>query len=148
MKCRPSMVATAYAPSGARQAELHHIRPFGAESRLAVAEVEAPQPPEALVEAQPLDLVPRPLEAPGPFGQGVGVVLAEADDVAPFQPGQRRLLLQPRLRGQHAAREDVLLDEIGPAAILGEELVADGDDLEAGAAAGREHVTHLVEVGR
>src|SRR5271169_2806620 len=119
MKCRPSIVPLRDGGNLAlAQAQLHDVGALGAEAGLAIAEVEPPQAPEALVEAKALDLVPGRFEAAGPFGQGLGVVLAEPLDAPPLQPGPRRLLLQPGLGGQHAAREDVLLDEVGAAAVV------------------------------
>src|SRR5262245_37463190 len=102
--------------SAARQRQLHDVGAFGAEAGFAVAEVEPPQPPEPLVEAQAADVLPGRLEASAPLVQGVGVVLAEADDVAPLQARAVGLFLEAPLRRQHAAREDVLLDEVGAAA--------------------------------
>src|ERR1700726_389562 len=98
------------------------------------------------MEAETAGNLPGALGTPGPFGAGVGVVLAEADDIAPLEPGAGGLLLEPGLGRQHAARKHVLLDEIGALAVVGEQLVADGDDLQSGAAARGQHVANLAEV--
>src|SRR6185312_10940097 len=121
MKCRPSMsrlqnaasrlrlqLATAGERSAFRQAQLHDVGPLGAEASLAIAEIEAPQAPEALVEAEAADVVPGALEPPRPFRERVGIVLAEADDAPPFEASPRRFLLEAHLRGQHAAGKHIL----------------------------------------
>src|SRR5687768_4992114 len=59
------------------ETELNNVRPLGAEARLAVAQVELPQLPEPLVEAQVGDLFPGGLEPPSPFGERLGVADAE-----------------------------------------------------------------------
>src|SRR5215469_2288567 len=140
--------ATGSRPLAAAQAELDHIGPLGAEAGLAVAEVEPPKPAEALVEAEAFDLIPRRIEAVAPFGERVGVVLAEANDIAPLEPRALGLLFQATLRWQHAAGKHVFLDEVGAPAVVGEQLVADGDDLQSGAAAGRQRLVDLSEVPR
>src|SRR5688572_28724250 len=75
------------ARSGFGEAELDDVGALRAEARLAVAEVEAPELAEALVEAEPADVVPGGLETVRPKLQGVGVVMAEAADAGPLQPG-------------------------------------------------------------
>src|SRR5205823_6409415 len=129
--------------SGFGQAELDDAGAFGAEARLAVGEIEAPEPAEAFVEAERPDLVPGRLEALAPVSQGIGIVLREAADGAPTQAGAVGLGAQASLGRQHAAGEDVLLDEVGTAAVAVEQLVADGDDLQARAAAGLQHAGDL-----
>ena len=69
-----------------------------------------------------------------PFGQRARIVAAESKDIAYRQTGFRRLLLKGRGAGQHAARENMLLDEVGTTAITREQLVLDGDALHHGAA--------------
>ena len=69
--------------SDLRQAELHDVGAAGAEAGLAVAQVEAPELVETLVEAERPDLVPCRLEPLSPPLQRLGVVLAEA--VTPVQ---------------------------------------------------------------
>src|SRR5258706_2787900 len=127
--------------SGAGQAELPHVGALGPESGFAIAQIEATQTPETLIEAKLADFVPGPLEAMGPFRQRISVVLAEADDVPPFQTRLRRLFAQAGLAGQHSAGKDVLLDEVRPPAIGCEQLVPDGDDLQPRAAAPGENVS-------
>ncbi len=49
-------------------------------------------------------------------------------------------------RRQHAAREDVLLDEVGAAAVVVEAGIVDGDALHGGAATGAQAFLHLLEI--
>src|SRR5436190_17264442 len=48
---------------GFGEIELHHVGPFGPEPGLAIAQVEAPELAEPLVEAEVLDLLPGCIEA-------------------------------------------------------------------------------------
>src|SRR5665213_4403820 len=146
--CKKLGLFRAFARLGSRQAQLHHVGAAGAETGFAVAEVEAPQPAEAFVEAQGADVVPGRLEATAPLGQGGGVVLAEPGDGLPLQARAIGFLPQAGFAGEHAAREDVFAHEVRVPAIDREQFVADGDDLQAGAATGREDLADLGEIGR
>src|ERR671910_3442494 len=87
---------------------------FGAKTGLAVVEIKLPQLLEAVVEAERHDLFPGFPEAQPPFGERAGIVLRE-DPLAEIGQalfGAERF--QDRRRRQHAAREDVALDEIWP----------------------------------
>ena len=69
-------------------------------------------------------LLDRLVEAFAPAAERLGIMLAEAMDVAPFQPlllGQRA---EAAFRHQHTAREDIGLDEVRAAriAVTGESL--------------------------
>ncbi len=136
------------APAGRGQGQLNDIGPLGAKRRLAIPKIKGPQPPEALVEAEGRDLVPRALEPGRPLRQGFRVALAKAGDIAPAQPGAHSLLPKARFAGQHAAGKDVFAHEVGAAAVDVEQVVADGDDLQPRPAIGRKHFAHLVEIGR
>ena len=110
-----TVLSEAAGVSAAREAQLHHIGALGTEPRLAIAEIEPPELAEPRVEAELGDLLPGAFESAAPFGQGVGIVLAEPDDAGPGQARRLGHRLQPGFRRQHAAREDVLLDEVGAA---------------------------------
>src|SRR5690606_4833333 len=142
------MAARLRPASGLRQRQLDHVRAAEAETGLAIGEIEAPQAAETLVEAgHAADLGPGGLEALVPQPEGLGVVAAEALHRA---PGEARAIdhrPQRRLGGQHAAREDVLLDEVGALAVAAEVGVLDGDDLQAGLAARLQHLVDLAEIG-
>src|SRR5690606_2420260 len=102
----------------------------GAEAGLAIGEIEPPQPAEPIVEgSEAADVLPGRLEALVPQAQGLGVVVAEPLDRLPAEGGGGDDRLEGRFRGQHAAGEDVLLDEVSAPAVVVEGGVLDGDDL-------------------
>ena len=87
-------------------------------------------------------------EAVAPFGQGSRIV--EPEDALRDERHACRLAEAAHDRGrrQHAAWENVAADEVDLLGIGLEELVADGDHLHAGRAAGLEPVAQLAEIGR
>ena len=86
-------------------------------------------------------------EALAPAAQGFGVVLAERKFVHHLQPGGLRRAAEFTRAGQAAAREDVLLDEVGGVHVAVPQAVVDHDALDTRAAAGFEQVVHLRKVG-
>src|ERR1700722_10065874 len=85
-------------------------------------------------------------EIASPDGERLGIILPEnafADNRYAEPLAQR---FQHLRRGQHAAGENVALDEIDFAAIGLEQAVLDGDGLNAGEAAGQQPVAQLREI--
>src|SRR3546814_1196693 len=70
-----------------------------------------------------------------PDRERVGIVDAEVARVFRLQAGADRQILEVTRRAQHAARENVLLDEVALVAVFVEDLRADGDALNRGDAA-------------
>src|SRR3546814_3038335 len=62
-----------------------------------------------------------------PDRERVGIVDAEVARVFRLQAGADRQILEVNRRAQHAARENVLLDEVALVAVFVEDLRADGD---------------------
>lgn len=96
-----------------------------------------PQPDEVLAVAKPWQLGGQRQEAFAPVGQGAGIVVAVI--MQPHQlhvglPGEQSCHLGDAR--QAAAGEDVALDEIDTAHILGMALIGDGDGLDQQAAPG------------
>ncbi len=75
----------------------------------------------------------------------MGVVGAEGQFFDDLQPCGLGLRDESAARRQHAAREDVALDEVGAAPVVVEQIVGDGDGLDAGARAGFELTCHGAE---
>ena len=101
------------------------------ESPFTVGEVEVPEPDEILAVTELGQLRGQRQEAFAPVGQGTGIVVAVI--VQPYQlhvglPRQQTRHLGDA--GQAASREDVALDEVHPAQILGVTLIGDGDGLD------------------
>src|SRR5438477_12923421 len=82
-----------------------------------IGQVVTPHAAESLVEAEPRDLIGNLVEAAEPRLQGVGVVQAEAVELGDLEACLAALLAEPLRRQQHAAGEDVGLDEVGAPAI-------------------------------
>ena len=78
----------------------------------------------------------RRVVARAPALQRLGIMEAVALAVAPFEAGGLGERAEAVLADQHAAGEDVGLDEIGIGRIALEQVVADRDELERGPAAG------------
>ena len=67
------------------------------------------------------------------MAEGTGIVGTEGFGRHRLQAGGRILARQRRRRGQHAAGEDIALDEIGAAAVVGEVAIGERDHLQPGA---------------
>ena len=127
---------------------LAHVDISRQESGLAISEVVFPQPPEPVVEAERHQIRPGRAEIISPDRKRLGIILPEnafADD-GNAEPLAERF--QHLRRGQHAARENVALDEIDLAPIGLEQAVLDGDGLNAGEAAGQQPVAQLRKISR
>src|SRR5256885_12012616 len=87
------------------------------------------------------------LEGLAPAPERFRIVAAECHAALHHQAGAVRLLLEGGDAGQQAAREDVLLDEVGGAQIAREQILAQRDGLYAGQAPGlersEEHTSEL-----
>ena len=88
-----------------------------------------PDPHEGFVEAQARDLRMVQAAASIPAAQRFGVVAAEGVALDWAQAAAGRLAFETFDAGQHSAGENVLLDEIGAAAVARKMLFADGDRL-------------------
>ena len=127
------------------QRELHDVGVAGGKRRFAIRQVELPDAHEAAVEAQLAHGGFLRQEAHAPAAQRLGIVGAETQLVDDAQPGAFGLLAKGRRAGQQPAGEDVLLDEIGGIDVAFEQVVADGDALDAGASARLEQRVQLGE---
>src|ERR1700733_5494427 len=129
------------APStGFCEHNLAHIDISREKSGLAISEVIFPQPPEPVVEAERRQARPGLAEIISPGRQCLGIILSEnafANDGNAEPLAQR---FQHLRRGQHSAGENITLDEIDLAAIGLEQVVLNGDGLDAGEAAGQQPV--------
>src|SRR6185369_13523612 len=96
--------------SGPAKRELHDVGVAGVEGRLAVRQIELPDPHEALVEADLAHARRLAQEARAPMAQGAGVVRAKGELGAHLQARARGLCLEGRDARQQSTREDVLLD--------------------------------------
>src|SRR5215471_317448 len=106
--------------------DLTHVDVAREESGLAVGEVVFPEPAEAIVEAERKQVRPCRAEVISPGRQRLGIILSEnalADDRHAEALAER---LQDLRRGQHAARENVALDEVDLAPIVLEHAVLNG----------------------
>src|SRR5438128_2628361 len=113
------------------------------ESGFAIGEVVFPQPPESVVKAGWHQMRPGGAEIASPDRQRLGIILPEnafADDGNTEPLAQR---FEDLRRGQHAAGENVALDEVDLAAIGLEQAVLNGDGLDAGKPAGQQAVAQL-----
>ena len=110
--------------------ELLHINHAGAESTFAVGQIKLPHALEPHVELVLGEPRPGGIEPVTPFGKRAGVVKAEPVRFHQLQPGILDRALEPRHRWQHAAGENVPLDEIGIAHIFVKGIVLDGDGLQ------------------
>ena len=113
------------------QKHLLHVNHAGAEAALAIGQIQLPHPLEAHVKFLGGKTRPGVLEAFAPFGEGAGVVQTKPIGLDQFQSGVGHRLFKPRHRGQHAARENVALDEVGFTAVILECGLLDGDGLVA-----------------
>src|SRR5689334_1054857 len=132
--------------SGFREDDLADVDIARQESGFAVGEIVLPQPPEPVVEAKRNQVRPRFAEIISPGRERLGIILSK--DVLANDRHTKGLaeLLQHLRRGQHAAGENVALDEIHVAPVGREKLVLDRDGLDAGEAARQQAVTQLREI--
>src|SRR6185437_12836730 len=117
-------------------------------ARLAIAEIINPLAAEVLVIAERGDDVPALEEALTPEFQRLGVGEAEVLYLLEDQPDAFALLLHCRLGHQHAAGEDIALDEVRVLPVAIEIALVDGDCLDRGRAARFEPVEQRLEIGR
>src|SRR5258706_5630193 len=103
--------------SVAGEGDLADVDAAEGEAGLAVAEVVAPQAAEAPVEAERRDLRPHRLEAVAPCSHGAHIVDAEAVIREPAQAGARDLAAQVAGGRQHAAGEELALDDVAAVSI-------------------------------
>src|SRR5579872_829969 len=115
------------------------------EARMTIRQVVMPHVEEAPVEAELADLELRGMHPLVPGLEGAGVMLA----VEVPGLGLESRSLHPRLphgrRRQHAAGEDVALDEIHGMPVACEGRIVDGDDLQRPTTARLQAVMHRLE---
>ncbi len=119
------------------------------ESPLAVGEIEVPQPDEILAVAERRQLGCQRQKALAPVGQCASVVMAVI--VQPHQLHVGFAGQQSRHLGdarQAATGEDIALDEVDPAQVLGMALIGDSDGLNKQAPTGFEQARQLAKVVR
>src|ERR1700722_14700916 len=127
---------------------LQYIRAAGREACGTIGKVESPHAAETLVEAQSGDLVGDAIEAAKPRLERMCIVQSETIELGDLEPGAAALL-RDTLRGQqHAAWEDVGLDEVGTVAVALEEIVGDHDCLHDRRTAGRDVALQRAEIFR
>src|SRR5689334_15391780 len=93
---------------------LQNIRAPRREARSTIGQVITPHAAETLVEAELGDLIGDVVEAAKPGFERMRIVQAETVELGDLEPGPAALIAQPLRRQQHAAGEDVGLDEIRP----------------------------------
>src|SRR5262249_45117647 len=116
------------------------------ESGLAIGEIVLPQPPESIVEAELGQARPGRAEIVSPGRKLLGIFLPED---APADVGVTESLaksFEDLGRRQHAAGEDVALDEVDFAAIGLEHAVLNGDGLDTGEPARQQPIPQLRKV--
>src|SRR5512146_1845894 len=97
---------------GVDQFDLHDIGALDVEGGGADAQIELPVAQEALIVAQRHDLAAPFLHARRPFAQSAGVILAESEGTREFQARALGFVAEASQRRQHAAREDIMTDEV------------------------------------
>src|SRR6185312_14529774 len=132
----------------ADEPELPDVDGMGAEAAFAIGEIHLPHTPETFVEAEVFNGRPGSEETLAPFVQGGGVTVAEHHCIIEAQLGALELRFEPLDRGQHAAGEDVALNEVDALAVMLETLFGNGDDLQCRRAAARQTIAHRVEIAR
>ena len=90
--------------------------------------------------------VDRPIEPFAPAAQRFGIMVAKTAHVAPFQPAFLRQGPKATFGYQHAAGEDVGLDEIGAARIMMEDRIVDQNILDRGAPAGLQQARDRIQI--
>jgi hypothetical protein len=118
------------------------------EASLTICQVIFPGSFETLIEAEPLDYGPGLLKSLLPVFERSRVAFAEV--LVSDKPKSRlsNFTLDYLLRGEHATREDVFLDEVGPATIVLKSSLIDRDDLQYGRPAWTQAVSQFLEVCR
>src|SRR5215813_1300689 len=99
------------------EVRLQNIGAAGREPCGTIGQVVTPHATESLVETESGNLIGHLVEAAEPRLQGMRIVQAEAVELGDLEPGPAALLAEPLRRQQHAAREDVGLNEVGTPAI-------------------------------
>ncbi len=153
---RPRTLRCSRWPAGARRSNRGRspnqpqvdVNSADRKSDFAIGQIIFPHALEAQIEAQGLDVRPRLQEAPAPFGQCSRIARAERFMRHQAQSGARRLAADDVHRRQHAAGEDVALNEVRLPPIVGETVLSDGDDLQHGDAGVGQRLPQLVEVSR
>src|ERR1700687_2202166 len=105
------------------QCVLRDIGGLAGKAGSAVRKIKAPAANKAVVKALRAYLVDVGIEGGEPAPERLGVILPEAVHVVNLQPRRSRVHLEHCGRGQHAAREDVLLDKVAGLPILLETIV-------------------------
>src|SRR5258707_15228836 len=126
--------------AGFGEHHLTHVDVSRQESGFAIRKVVFPQPAETVIEARRYQMRPGRAEIASPDRECLGIILPEnafADDGNTEPLAQR---FQDLRRRQHAAGENVALDEIDFAAIGLKQAVLDGDGLDSGKAPGQQAV--------
>src|SRR5690348_17012155 len=126
--------------SGFREDDLADVDIPRQESGLAVGEIVLPQAPEPVVEAKRHQVRPRLAEIISPCRERLGIILSKDAFANDRHAKGLAELLEHLRRRQHAARENVALDEIHVAPVAREKLVLDSDGLDAGEPAGQQAV--------
>jgi hypothetical protein len=98
------------------------------ETGLTISKVVLPGSLEAIVKSQRLDGRPRSLKAPLPLSERARIALAKELARNKPQSRSRNLALYNLRCWQHAAREDVFLNEVRPPAIILEPIFIDCDE--------------------
>src|SRR5690606_15643992 len=115
---------------------------------LAVSQIKGPDARKTLIKAQALQRLALLHKGMTPTPEGFGIVGAERQTLLDHEARAPGLGLKGRAARQHAARKDVLLNEIRGGLVTVEQVVADGDGLYAGVAAGLEAGLQHLEVSR
>ena len=118
------------------------------ETGRAIGKIEAPAANEFFVESQRPDFGRTPVERVQPALQRFTVIAAEAVRAHELQPRRGGVREQPRRRGEHTTRENVLLDEVRLRPIAREAFLGNRDRLDARAAAGNEGAPDRAEIRR
>src|ERR1700676_1493988 len=114
----------------------------------AVRKIKAPAANKAVVEALRAHLVDVGVEGGEPALERLGVILAEAAHVVTLQPRGFDVRLEHFRRGQHAARKNVLLDEVAGLPVLLETIIGNRDGLNTGARARFQRFPQRAKIGR
>ena len=101
-----------------------------------------------MVKANGLDLGPGVQKPLTPAGESLGVIFGKIFLIAEAQIGGAHGLLNFIWAGQHAAGENIALDEVSIFAIGLKARILDGDDLQSGAPTGFKTAAKFVEKHR
>src|ERR1700704_6339448 len=94
------------------EVRLQNVRAPGREAGGAISEVISPHAAESLVETELGDLIGDGIEAAQPGFQGAGIIQPETVELGDLESRLSALFAQTGRRQQHAAGEDVGLDEV------------------------------------